>query len=74
MDKSVQNYSKSAEYANKNRRITYVSLRPVAKVARGMQLFCMTGSKIRKKFAIIVNDLQVCRSFCTGLFSVVGVG
>lgn len=23
MDKSVQNYSKSAEYANKNRRITY---------------------------------------------------
>lgn len=53
MDKSVQNYSKSAEYANKNRRITYVSLRPVAKVARGMQLFCMTDVEIRKNLLLL---------------------
>lgn len=39
-----------------------------------MQLFCMTDVEIRKKIAIIVNDLQVCRSFCTGLSPVVGVG
>lgn len=34
----------------------------------------MTDVEIRKKIAIIVNDLQVCRSFCTGLSPVVGVG
>ena len=53
MDKSVQNYSKSAEYANKNRRITYVSLGTVAKVARGMQLFCMTDVEIRKNLLLL---------------------
>ena len=53
MDKSVQNYSKSAEYANKNRRITYVSLRPVAKVAWGVQLFCMAGVEIRKNLLLL---------------------